>query len=75
MDNYDQKIITTKDKLSDYLYTNAKNLLSSATQKGEYRSVYDDLIYLNKINPGYRNIKGMMEEAHHKGTDFVKVVM
>ncbi|MEW7279327.1 hypothetical protein ABW636_12105 [Aquimarina sp. 2201CG1-2-11] len=75
MDNYDQKIINTKDKLSDYLYTNAKNLLSSATQKRDYRAVYDDLIYLDKINPGYRNIKGMLEEAHHKGTDFVKVLM
>ncbi len=75
MDNYDQKIINTKDKLSDYLYNNAKNLLSSATQKRDYREVYDDLIYLDKINPGYRNIKGMLEEAHHKGTDFVKVLM
>ncbi len=75
LDNYDQKIISTKEKLSEYLYNNAKNLLGSATQKVDYRNVYEDLMYLDKISPGYRNIKGMIEEAHHKGTDFVKVLM
>jgi len=51
--NYDQKIITTKSKLTDYLYNNAKKLMSSASRKHDYRQVYDDLVYLDKITPNY----------------------
>ncbi|TSE09548.1 MULTISPECIES: hypothetical protein [Aquimarina] len=75
IDNYDQRIISTKDKLSKYLFDNAKTLLSSAKQKSDYRAVYDDLIYLDKITPNYKNTKEMIEEAHLKGTDFVRVTM
>ena len=74
-DNYDQKIIVTKDNLSKYLYDSATALFKSASQKQDYRKVYDDLTYLEKINPGYRNTKTLIEEAHFKGTDFVKVIM
>lgn len=73
--NYDQKIITTKDKLTDYLYTNAKKLLSTASRKYDYRQVYDDLVYLDKITPNYKDTKTLIEEAHFKGTDFVRVTM
>ncbi|MFD2561733.1 hypothetical protein [Aquimarina rubra] len=74
-DNYDQRILDTKEKLSTYLYNNAKSLLSNARRKADYRNVYDDLVYLNKISPGYKNTKELIEEAHFKGTDFVKVTM
>ncbi len=73
--NYDQKILDTKEKLSRYLFDNAKSLLTNAQRKTDYRNVYDDLIYLNKISPGYKNTKELIEEAHYKGTDFVKVLM
>ncbi len=75
MSNYDQKILTTKDRLTTYLYNNAKGLLSNAKRKTDYRAVYDDLVYLNKITPNYKNANQMIEEAHFKGTDFVKVDM
>lgn len=75
MDNYDQRIINTKDKLSDYLYNNANTLLTSAKRKTDYRAVYDDLIYLNKITPNYKNTRELIDEAHQKGTDFVKVTI
>ncbi|GGX29008.1 hypothetical protein [Aquimarina muelleri] len=75
IDNYDQKIINTKEKLSRYLYNNAKSLLSSARKKLEYRNIYEDLIYLDKITPNYKNTREMIEEAHEKGTDFIKVTM
>ncbi len=75
LNNYDQKIITTKDKLSKYLYDNAKRLLASSKEKLEYRAVYDDLMYLDKITPNYKDTKEMIEEAHFKGTDFVTVTM
>ncbi len=75
MDNYDQRIITTKDKLSKYLYDSAKGLLSTAKRKADFRSVYENLVYLDKITPNYKNTADLIEEAHLKGTDFVKVSM
>ncbi len=73
--NYNQEILDTKERLSTYLYNNASSLLSRAKSKKEYRDVYNDLIYLNKITPNYKNTKALIEEAHFKGTDFVKVIM
>ncbi len=75
MENYDQKIITTKDKLSKYLYDTANQRLSSAKRKFEFREVYDNLTYLDKIAPNYKNTRDLIEEAHLKGTDFVRVTM
>lgn len=73
-ENYNSKIIQAKEKLTNHLYTSALNKMSSAfNNKHDYRSVYDDLIYLNKITPNYKNTKSLIKEAHFKGTDFVTV--
>nr|WP_294926654.1 hypothetical protein [uncultured Flavobacterium sp.] len=71
-DNYTDRIIESKTALSKYLYDNAAVLLKSKL-KGDYRKAYDDLAYLEKLNPGYKNAKKMMEGAQFKGTDFVNV--
>ncbi|MCI9845827.1 hypothetical protein [Flavobacterium pectinovorum] len=71
-DNYTDRIIESKIALSKYLYNNAAVLLKSKV-KQDYRKAYDDLGYLEKINPGYKNVKKLMEEAQFKGTDFVNV--
>ncbi len=75
LNKYDKKILRTKEKLSDYLYNSAKKMLSTAQRKQDYRVVYDDLVYLDKITPNYRDTRSMIDEAHQKGTDFVKVSM
>ncbi len=75
MENYDNAIISSKEKLTDYLYTKSINQLKNARNKGDYRSAYDDLIYINRITPGHKDVSNRIEEAHYKGTDFVKVVM
>jgi hypothetical protein len=72
--NYNSQIIDSKNTLSKYLYTNAKTLLSSRN-KMEFRNAYDDLVYLNKINPNYKDVLKLMDEAQFKGTDFVNVSM
>lgn len=71
--NYDNAILDAKDELSVYLYNNATNLLANARNKMEYRQAYDDLKYLNDINPGYGDTSVKMDEAYQKGLDFVKV--
>lgn len=71
-DNYNDGIISSKNALSNYLYTNAKALMLTKN-KMNYRRAYDDLVYLDKINPNYKEVSKIMDEAQFKGTDFVIV--
>ncbi|MDO9038774.1 MAG: hypothetical protein Q7U59_10555 [Lutibacter sp.] len=73
--DYANDIINSKEKLSNYLYGNAKKLLIYAENKIDFRNIYNDLAYLDKINPNYKDTKALLEEAHYKGTDFVYVFM
>jgi hypothetical protein len=71
-DNYSEQIVSSKNALSKYLYERASALLKS-NNKLDYRKAYDDFFYLESINPGYKNVKKLMDEAQFKGTDFVDV--
>ncbi|MEA1787356.1 hypothetical protein U1E44_14740 [Arenibacter sp. GZD96] len=71
--NYDEKIIKSKNKLSEYLYGNASALLDKGTTKSDFRKAYDDFAYLNEIHPGYADTAIKMETAYAKGLDYVKV--
>ena len=70
--DYTTDMIDAKNKASQILYNNALNLLKS-NNKFDIRRAYDDLAYLNDINPNYNNIQGLMQEAHFKGIDYVVV--
>ncbi|WP_318345411.1 hypothetical protein [Flagellimonas baculiformis] len=72
-ENYDNDILNTKDQLSEHLYENAIGLLKSAKYKSDYRAAYDDLKYLQEINPGYKETVAKMDEAYNKGLEFVRV--
>lgn len=71
--NYDAQIIETKTALSEYLYTNASDLLKNAVTKYDYRQSYEDYKYLNELNIGYLDTNTKMEEAYQKGLDYVKI--
>lgn len=71
-DDYNDQILSSKNALSNYFYTNAKALMLTKN-KMNYRRVYDDLIYLDKINHNYKDIANMLDEAQLKGTDYVIV--
>jgi len=71
-DNYNDQIVASKNNLSGYLYANAKSLMTTSN-KMNFRKAYDDLAYLNEINPNYKNVLNLMDEAHFKGTDYVLV--
>lgn len=66
-------IIATKDKLSEYLYANAIALMEEANTKYDFREAYDELAYLDKINPGYNDTRIKMDEAHARGIDYIRV--
>ena len=71
-DNYNEQIVNSKNALSKFLYDNAFLLLKS-NNKLDFRKCFDDLAYLESINPGYKDVRKLMDEAKQKGTDFVSV--
>lgn len=71
-DNYSTQIASSKIALSKYLYDNAQILLKSKN-KLDSRKAYDDLAFIESINPNYKNAKKLMDDAQFKGTDFVNV--
>ncbi|WP_300571031.1 hypothetical protein [Flavobacterium sp.] len=71
-DNYSDQIINSKNALSKYLYDNSKLLLKT-NDKMTFRKAFDDLAYLESLNPGYKDVRSLMDEAKFKGTDFVSV--
>lgn len=73
-DNYNKQIVESKNALSKYLYDNSKALLKS-TNKMDIRKAYDDLEYLNQINPNYQNTLQLQEEALNKGRYYVTVAL
>ncbi len=74
-EDYTSDILTYKDKLSLYLYNKAENQLNASQNKLDFRAVFDDLKYIDQINPDFKNTKSLIEEAHYKGTDFVLVTL
>lgn len=71
-DDYSTDIAGSKQTLTNYLYTNAKALLLTK-DKLSFRRAYDDLDYINRINPGFKDVAALQNEALQKGTDYVSV--
>ncbi len=71
-EDYTDQIVSSKNALSKYLYDNSKALLVTK-DKMTIRRAYDDLMYLESINPGFKDTSKLIEEARSKGTDYVNV--
>ncbi|HIP26184.1 MAG TPA: hypothetical protein EYG80_00830 [Flavobacteriaceae bacterium] len=70
--DYSTKINDSKATLSDYLYANASKLLLENNIYSA-RKAYADLTYLDNINPNFKDVSNLIEDAHFKGTNFVFV--
>ncbi len=71
-ENYSDQIVSSKNALSKYLYNNALNRVMLG-DKMQSRQAYDDLLYLESINPNFKDTKKLLGDAQFKGTDFVNV--
>lgn len=71
-EDYTDEIVSSKITLSKYLYDNAKALLMTK-DKMTVRRAFDDLEYLDQINPGYKDVAKLLDQAHALGTDYVNV--
>lgn len=70
--DYTSEIINYISKVSDYKYSQARQLLSTS-DKYNAREAYDLLEDIEYINPNFKNVRLLMDEAHSKGTDYVIV--
>ena len=61
-DDYTDQIVSSKNALSKYLYDNSKALLVTK-DKMTIRRAYDDLVYLESINPGFKDVAKLTDEA------------
>ncbi len=72
--DYTQQIEDARSQLSEFLITKSRNALDNAS-KLQSRQIYDDLRYLNKINPNFQDINALLDIAYEQGLDFVHVQM
>lgn len=70
--DYTSEIINYKSKVSDHKYRQARQLLSTS-DKYNAREAYDLLEDIEYINPNFKNVRLLMDEAHSKGTDYIIV--
>lgn len=72
--DYSSSIVEYREKTSDYLYDEGIKLLDS-DDKRSIRQAYDTFSYIERINPNYEDVRGLMEEAHQRGTNYVIVTI
>nr|WP_042293798.1 hypothetical protein [Nonlabens ulvanivorans] len=72
MVDYSKKVIAARTSLSEHLLDNARKSLNVANTL-QARTIYDDLIYLNTINPNYKDTSVLLDKALEKGTDYIIV--
>ncbi|PKG52377.1 hypothetical protein [Olleya sp. 1-3] len=73
--DYSSQIVDYRAKVSEYKYDQATTLLQSSSSKYDYREAYSLLNTIEAINPNYRDVRSLMDDAHFKGTDFVLVTI
>ncbi|WP_292901325.1 hypothetical protein [Nonlabens sp.] len=70
--DYNSEILSSRMILSDYLLDTSKKALAVANIM-ESRKVYNDLKYLDKINPNFRDTRALIQQALEQGTQYILV--
>lgn len=70
--DYTDEMIKAKNELSEYLYQKALAGIDT-NNKNTLRAIYNDLSYLDRINPSYKDVPSLMDDVHARGTDYVFV--
>ncbi|QCE43362.1 hypothetical protein [Psychroserpens sp. NJDZ02] len=72
--DYSDQIVNYRAKVSDYKYMQALQLIQT-NDKFYNREAYALLNDIESINPNYKDIRLLMNDAHFNGTDFVLVTI
>ncbi len=71
-ENYTQEILSSRNKLSEYLYAKATNKLNT-NNKQLAKEAHEDFSYIQNINPNYKDVPVLLNSSREKGTDYVFV--
>lgn len=71
--DYTDAIIAAKNNLSEYLYQTAMATFNQEQPKQVYRNLYEDLEYLNRLNPHYKSTDSLLQVALDYGTEYYMV--
>ncbi|WP_158850381.1 hypothetical protein [Algibacter sp. L1A34] len=72
--DYSDLTINAKNNLANHIYTSSLKLLDSK-YKTDIREAYNNLVYLNRITPHFKNTNELINEAQILGTDFILVTI
>lgn len=68
--DYNEQIIKYKEETSNYLCGKALTLLET-DDKLNARQAYEDFKYIDRINPNYRDVNALTNDALYKGQDII----
>jgi hypothetical protein len=70
--DYSNDLLAAKDAYVKSLYNEAQLYMQRNT-KADYRSAFNVLCELDEVQPNYKDVNQLRENAHFRGTDFVFV--
>lgn len=70
--DYSQVITQSRQEVSAHMYETGLSLLSS-NNKHDIKEAYNVFQYIDHINPKYKEVRQLMQEAHDLGSDYVIV--
>lgn len=69
--DYSDELVSSKKALVSYLYDDAGKLLTGS--KMDARKAFEELSRIESLSPNYKDTRNLIEQAHFKGIDFVRV--
>lgn len=72
--DYTNAIAESRNAVSDHMYRSGRQLLNSPN-KQDIKEAYDKFQYVDQINPKYKDVRNLMQEARNLGTDYVIVTI
>ena len=70
--DYTNSIVDYRARVSNYKYDSAVTFMQS-DNKINNRTAFETLKYIESINANFKDVRQLMEVAHHQGTDYVIV--
>ena len=70
--DYSNAIVESRQAVSDHMYRTGLQLLKS-NHKQDLKEAYNTFHYVDQINPKYKDVRNLVQEAHNLGTDYVIV--
>lgn len=70
--DYTNALVESRNTVSEFMYDNGKQLLDS-NYKNELKEAHSIFQYIDQINPNFKDVRNLKQQAHNLGTDYVIV--